>query len=414
MGEGFDIGFAAANALGKGFADWKAIQRDRQERKEFDGAMGLASQRRAMIKSAAGVEEAQMLEQLKAQIQRSPSSEQAERPTGGVRDDGSPETEQVIRTPEGDIPIGQLMMLKQKKQQAETLSELAEVDMLMEMQARYPNNRYIKQWVASTYAAVQQKQEIRARQVEAQRLQLDTLKAGLQREEFEQKQREYREEPGREREKQTFETNERVRGDLAIAEGKARIEARNPKPPDAKGVMDLRKEYEGQAGKFKIIRESKDQIDSLAQQPASSANDLAILYSYIKLLDPDSVVREGEVQLSRSGSVPDQIVSEYKRLFTSEGSVLGPNVRKQIVENSGTVYGSRSKAQKALQDRYTGLAERGGIPAQDVVQDYLAPQSAPAAGAGDMVRVRAPDGRVGTIPRARLQEALSAGGQQVQ
>jgi hypothetical protein len=230
MGDGFEMGQALGNALSnavtKGVADWKAIQLDKQQRKEFDGAMQLAAQRRAMIQSASGVEELSMLKELKAQIQRSPGAQQVGRPTGNVQDDGSPETEQVIRTAEGDIPVGQLLILKGRQQQAQSAAELAEVDLIMELQSRYPENRYIKQWVASTYTGIQQKQKVRSKQIEAQRLQLDTLQAQLQREQFDQELRKYDEQPGREEAKEKFQTDERIRSDAARieAEKKADIE----------------------------------------------------------------------------------------------------------------------------------------------------------------------------------------------
>lgn len=230
MGDGFEmgkaLGTAFSDAVTKGVSEWRSIQLDRQQRKEFDGAMGLAAQRRGMIKSAAGIEEAEQLEQLRAQVQRYPNAQDAERPTGNVREDGAPETEQVIRTPEGDIPIQQLFMLKQRKQQAESNAELAEVDLIMELQARYPQNPYVKQWVASTYSGIQQKQQIRSKQVEAQRLQLDTIGAGLERQKFEseatlardrlnEQKRQFDAEPGRERESLKAKTDEGIRGDQA-------------------------------------------------------------------------------------------------------------------------------------------------------------------------------------------------------
>lgn len=263
-GEGFQIGFAAGSALAKGVAEWREIQLDRQQRKEFDGAMGLASQRRAMIRSAASVDEAQMLEQIKAQIQRSPDAQQADRPTGNVREDGSPETEQVIRTQEGDIPVQQLLMLKQRKQQAETAAEIAEVDLIMELQARYPENRYVKQWVASTYADIQQKQQLRSKQIEAQRLQLDTILAGEQVRQFdaqlEEKRRQFDAEPERQA------AGYKAKADQDIRTDAARISAQKAADLEVEGVKAQNKPPKDETEFVKKLQQMAPRAQQALQQ----------------------------------------------------------------------------------------------------------------------------------------------------
>lgn len=275
MGEGFEMGVAAGAALRKGFEDWRSIQLDRQNRKEFDGAMALAAQRRGMIASASQVDAAQQLEGLKSQIQRSPQSQQTARPTGEVDANGQPVNEEVIRTPEGDIPIAQLLQLQAQKQQAETQRAVAEVDLIMELQSRYPNNPYVKQWAASTYAGIQQKQQIRSKQVEAQRLQLDTLTAGLAREQFEEQarqgrarlaeeQRQFDAAPARQREQQTFETDERIRGDAARIEAQKRadLEVQAAKPAQPKDATEFVKKLQQMAPRAQQALEEIEALES--------------------------------------------------------------------------------------------------------------------------------------------------------
>lgn len=234
MGEGFNMGLALgsafSNAVTKGVSEWRSIQLEKQNRREFDGAMALASQRRSLIQQSAGLEEAAQLDEWKRQVQRSPDAQQTTRPTGNVLEDGSPETEPIIRTAEGDIPLQQLQMLKMRKQQAETAAQVAEVDLIMEIQNRYPSNPLVKQWAAATYAAIQQKQEIRAKQVQAQRLQLDSAMTQLALQKFAQEKRAYEEGPAR------AEALEKTRTDEGIRQDAARIQAQKTADLEVEGV----------------------------------------------------------------------------------------------------------------------------------------------------------------------------------
>ncbi len=387
MGDGFAMGYALGDALAKGVTEWKAIQLDRSQRKEFDGAMALAAQRRGMIKSAAGIEEAQMLEQLKAQVQRSPDAQQTSRPTGNVGEDGTPETEQVIRTAEGDIPVNQVLQLRTRKQQADSQAELAEVDLIMELQARYPQNKYVKQWTASAYAGIQQKQQLRSKQLEAQRLQLDTLSAGLEREKFDQERLKYEQAPERAAAQTKVEADEGIRRDTAriqaeqgkeIAVAGAKGEA-GPKETDIAG---MRKEFSGLSGDFLKVRDAYARIQSVAKD-SSAAGDLALIFSYIKVLDPGSTVREGEAaSAENTRGVPDTIRQQYNKVLSGER--LADGQRQDFLKQSGNLYKAQLGRQRQIESQFSDLATRRGMNPKDVVLDYAGPeeqQAAPPGGA---------------------------------
>src|SRR5690606_34926922 len=51
-------------------------------------------------------------------------------------------------------------------------------------------------------------------------------------------------------------------------------------------------------------------------QNATAAGDLALIFNYMKLLDPTSVVREGEFATAQnSGSVPNRVIALYNNLL---------------------------------------------------------------------------------------------------
>ncbi len=349
MGEGFDIGFQAGSALANGVAQWKSIQLDRAQRKEFDGVMSLVAQRRGMVKSAAGIEEAQMLEQLKAQVQRSPDAQQASRPTGNVGEDGTPETEQVIRTSEGDIPVNQILQLRTRKQQADSQAELAEVDLIMELQARYPQNKYVKQWTASAYAGIQQKQQIRSKQVEAQRLQLDTLAAGLEREKFEQERLKYAEQPGREQAKEKFETDQGIRQDAA------RIKAEQAKDIAVAGVKAAAKPDKPATEFVKKLQQMAPRAQQALEQLDSLGLDRTSLKEGAESLLP-SALQSGERQQFEQAKL--QFVNSVLRA-ESGATITDSEIQKALKQyfpvlgdSEATVRQKKSARETAVQGLY--------------------------------------------------------------
>lgn len=385
---GYALGTGVSSTISRGIADWRSIQLDRQNRKEFDGAMALAAERRGMIASAGAIEEAEQLEQWKQQVQRSPGAQEASRPTGNVLEDGTPETEDVIRTPEGDIPIAQVLQLKMRKQQADSQRELAEVDLIMELQSRYPTNPYVKQWAASTYAGIQQKQQIRAKQVEAQRLQLDTIGAQLERQKFEQEKLKYAEEPQRETQKKATETAFDMQRDAARIEAERRAEISVDKAKPAEGpkegdIAGMRKEYGGLSQDFVKVRDAYSRIQSIAQD-SSPAGDVALIFSFIRILDPGSTVREGEFATAeQTRGVPETVVQQYNKAL--KGERLSPGQRQDFIRQSGNLYAAQERNQKKLEGQFRSLAQRRGMNPDDVVLDIgaaEAPAAPPAAGGG--------------------------------
>lgn len=391
MGEGFEMGLAAGTAVAKGVADWRAIQLDRQNRKEFDGAMALAAQRRGMIASAGQMQATAQLQEMKTQIQRSPGAQQVARPTGNVGEDGSPETEQVIRTGEGDIPIGQMLMLKAQQQQSETQRALAEVDLIMELQSRYPNNPYVKQWAASTYAGIQQKQQIRSKQVEAQRLQLDTLAAGLAREQFEQEKRKYNEQPERDERKAATENA------LNMQRDQARIQEEQAKDIAVEGVKAQNKP-EKPATEF---------VKKLQQMAPRAQEALDTLDS----LDVDRT----SIEQGAQSLLPNALRSGTRQQFDQAKLQFVNSVLR--AESGATV--TENEINKALQQYFPTVGESQEVVAQKrraretAVQNLFkaAELEPPARKARDNPTPRSPDEvraafKAGQLTREQAREML--------
>lgn len=131
----------------------------------------------------------------------------------------------------------------------------------------------------------------------------------------------------------------------------------------------LRNEFDDLSKDFRIVRGSYSRILSLSQKP-SAAGDLGLIFSYMKLLDPPSTVREGEqATAEQARGVPDRIRNLYNKVVT--GQKLTPEQRADFVERAKEMYSSLSSLQKKNIERYNSLATEFGIDPKDVTTDLF-------------------------------------------
>ena len=109
-------------------------------------------------------------------------------------------------------------------------------------------------------------------------------------------------------------------------------------------------------------------IQGSAQEP-SPAGDLALIFAYMRMLDPGSVVRESEFQLAASaGSLPQRAQAAYDQLMT--GRRLTEQQRRDFINRSRTLYQGAEQQFGRLYDDYKARAERANLNIQDSLVDY--------------------------------------------
>lgn len=129
----------------------------------------------------------------------------------------------------------------------------------------------------------------------------------------------------------------------------------------------LRDDYRTESKDFFAARDGYERVLSSAQDP-SAAGDLALLYGYMKLLDPNSVVREAEfATAAKSGSLPQQIQAAALRVVN--GQRLTPEQRRDFLSRAKTLFGRSQSRQQSRQKRYSDMAARFGLPADLVIAD---------------------------------------------
>lgn len=107
-----------------------------------------------------------------------------------------------------------------------------------------------------------------------------------------------------------------------------------------------------------------------AEDP-SAAGDLSLIFAYMKMLDPGSVVREGEFATAQNApGVPDRVRAQYNRLL--KGERFTQDVRDDFVDRAGRLIKARQKGLLPIIKRYEDKAKRFGIGANVVTYDPFA------------------------------------------
>ena len=125
-------------------------------------------------------------------------------------------------------------------------------------------------------------------------------------------------------------------------------------------AFKLSDDYRAESKDFFTQKAAYNRILSSASDP-SAAGDLALIFNYMKVLDPGSTVREGEFATAQnSGSIPEIIYAKYNKI--QSGERLAPEQRKDFVDRATKLFTGAQQAQKQIDDTYTERANRYGVP----------------------------------------------------
>lgn len=135
----------------------------------------------------------------------------------------------------------------------------------------------------------------------------------------------------------------------------------------------LRDEVNAQSKTYDEVSKAVEKViisGSKSAEQATGADDLALLFGYMKLLDPGSVVRESEFRQAQTTSgIPDAILALRNQVL--EGTKLTPTQRQRFVDSAQEFFGIYAKSQKSLETFYSERATAAGLDVADVVRTRL-------------------------------------------
>lgn len=156
---------------------------------------------------------------------------------------------------------------------------------------------------------------------------------------------------------------------------------------DFNSEMRLRKQYDDLAKDFGDQAQSYERMKTLGADP-TGINDVALIFAYMKLLDPRSVVREGEFETARkTGGITDTVWAQFQKV--KDGRILSDDVRANMLRSSGAMFDSVLEENKRTREFYKNLAEQAGLDPARVLTpftnpDYYTPEGRKSILGGDI------------------------------
>lgn len=135
-------------------------------------------------------------------------------------------------------------------------------------------------------------------------------------------------------------------------------------------ALKLSDDYEQRSKDYYSQREAFNRIQSSANDP-SPAGDLALIFNYMKVLDPNSTVREGEfANAENAGSAFNAIGAQYNKVVN--GQRLTEKQRADFIDRSSKLFEGAKKQQDVVVDEFKTRAKQYGVPDNLVVRDTSA------------------------------------------
>lgn len=169
------------------------------------------------------------------------------------------------------------------------------------------------------------------------------------------------------------------------------------KPYDFEAEEDLRKEYTalGPVKSFQVQADAFGKVAAAAKDP-TAAGDLALIFSFMKILDPNSVVREQEfANAQNAAGVPDQVRNAWNRALNGER--LNPDQRADFLRTAYATYQQSEAQVKAIAGQYGGIADERGLARNRAIPNFGYAGEVPDFGAAPAAAASAGPAQITTV-----------------
>jgi hypothetical protein len=135
--------------------------------------------------------------------------------------------------------------------------------------------------------------------------------------------------------------------------------------------MALRKEFQSLQS-VKDYETSLPLLISARNAPDTPAGDLQVIYTVGKVLDPNSVVREGELQLTKDAAPwLQKAVGEARKQISGQGT-LTPETRASLLDALNQRVMGYRQAYDMDYEQYASYSQQAGFSPADVVGKHSA------------------------------------------
>jgi hypothetical protein len=195
--------------------------------------------------------------------------------------------------------------------------------------------------------------------------------------------------------------------------------SRDLDPEKFKNESSLRKEFVKNSGEFIKSRDSVGRVRAAGADP-SAAGDLALIFNFMKVLDPGSVVRESEFKTAsdakawvqeraREGKeIPNIVKGALNRVFN--GQRLLEDQRADFLNRAERLFAPISRSHEKRERLFRGIAERSGFNVDNVVLDLkIGEVDEEGAATTETTAVETPTGAAQATTVATTEQPAAAG-----
>jgi len=158
-----------------------------------------------------------------------------------------------------------------------------------------------------------------------------------------------------------------ARSRLDLDRKKAETDELMSRLPKSGEEIALVNQYLGEAKTFKEVRDAFNRVRGVGEA-TTPAEQMSLIFGYMKMLDPGSTVREGEYATAQNTTgLPGWLENAYNR--AASGNFLNPVQVQEFVKQAGEQYKIAEGSYGKTLDQYKGRAERYRMPTE-IIQDY--------------------------------------------
>ena len=143
----------------------------------------------------------------------------------------------------------------------------------------------------------------------------------------------------------------------------------------------IRGEFRAVTNDFAKVNDAFARIVASAEDP-SAAGDLALIFNYMKVLDPGSTVREGEFATAQNAAgVDKRIQAQYNNIL--RGERMTPEQREDFVNRGARLYDKALEGYDKTADEFRRIAsasnadEALAVFERATMRDYQVPTETP-------------------------------------
>lgn len=134
---------------------------------------------------------------------------------------------------------------------------------------------------------------------------------------------------------------------------------------------------------YNTVVNQKNTIDKIISNGVGGPADVSTIFTFMKALDPNSVVRESEYdKAAASGNLFQGAWTKFNGYFKDKGGILPENVKQEFQNLVNQKLAAQGMSYKNLADRTKEIAKRQGMNPDNVVIDFSGAIEEPSAGAG--------------------------------